>query len=300
MSLARRSARDSLRREPRQQPVAVLDINETNIIENNFVQEFRNAQRNLAINVANGQTGFANNGLPGQVALPSSIQRLERGDRSLRSPPLPAQNAAFITNLQQGEAGRLANTLAGNAANSGATYTCRCWQRPAGLRITRVRRAGQLSINFFQANPFAAGFRNKAAVNARLLTEKGVVGVRRPAAAVPPTLPQWSVDHGGQYIRQGSFPPLFISADFYAELPHPARQVAGMGTDRLRPAAHLPGVRHVRLPFGDGAATTSRMSRRTGAGRLGRVGNRPDAVRQAVPAGERTADAQPGKCGRHP
>ncbi len=30
------------------------------------------------------------------------------------------------------------------------------------------------------------------------------------------------------------------------------------------------------------------------------LGNRPDAVRQAVPAAERTADAQPGRCGRHP
>ena len=46
------------------------DLNETNIIENRFVDEFRNAQRNLQINLANQRTGFANNNLPGQVPLP--------------------------------------------------------------------------------------------------------------------------------------------------------------------------------------------------------------------------------------
>src|SRR5262249_42608793 len=46
------------------------NINEVNIFENGFVQEFKNAQKNLEINTANGRAGFANNGLPGQVPLP--------------------------------------------------------------------------------------------------------------------------------------------------------------------------------------------------------------------------------------
>src|SRR5215471_8636278 len=46
------------------------NVNEVNTVENGFANEFKNAQGNLAINQANGVAGFANNGLPGQVALP--------------------------------------------------------------------------------------------------------------------------------------------------------------------------------------------------------------------------------------
>jgi hypothetical protein len=46
------------------------NLNEINIFENGFLQEFKNAQSNLAINTAAGSTGFANQGRPGQVALP--------------------------------------------------------------------------------------------------------------------------------------------------------------------------------------------------------------------------------------
>ena len=84
-------------------------LNEVNIFENGFLQEFKNAQRNLAINVANARTGFANNGLPGQVPLP--IFEAAFGARGSQA-ALPAgsafTNAAFITNLQQGTAGALA------------------------------------------------------------------------------------------------------------------------------------------------------------------------------------------------
>ena len=39
-----------------------FNLNEVNIFENGFLQEFKNAQKNLAINVANGRTGFAQPG----------------------------------------------------------------------------------------------------------------------------------------------------------------------------------------------------------------------------------------------
>ncbi len=140
------------------------NINETNIIENNFVQEFRNAQRNLAINVANGQTGFANNGLPGQVALPIFETAFgPRGSQPALAATAGFNNATFITNLQQGEAGRLANTLAGNAANSGPTYTCRLVGNGLpGCASRGFNAPGAYPINFFQANPFAAGSSNNA------------------------------------------------------------------------------------------------------------------------------------------
>jgi hypothetical protein len=46
------------------------NINEVNIFENGFLQEFKNAQANLTINQANSKGNtFINNGLPGQFAL---------------------------------------------------------------------------------------------------------------------------------------------------------------------------------------------------------------------------------------
>jgi len=48
-----------------------IDYNEVNIFENGFLQEFKNAQNNLAINAANGfPNNFQFKGLPGQVPLP--------------------------------------------------------------------------------------------------------------------------------------------------------------------------------------------------------------------------------------
>jgi hypothetical protein len=131
------------------------NLNEVNVFENGFLQEFKNAQRNLAINVANGRTGFANGGLPGQVPLP--IFDAAFGARGSQ-PALPAgsgfTNAAFVTNLQQGTAGALANSLAGNSQ-----YLCRMIGSPfnpcarLGYDIS-----GPYPMNFFQVNPYAAGF----------------------------------------------------------------------------------------------------------------------------------------------
>ena len=130
------------------------NLNETNIIENNFLQEFRNAQRNLQLNSAAGLAGFANNGLPGQVPLP--IFETAFGPRG-SNPALPANsgfsNANFVTQLQQGQAGRIANTLAGTDL-----YLCRMVGNGVPACSTRGYNApGAYPINFFQANPIAAG-----------------------------------------------------------------------------------------------------------------------------------------------
>ena len=47
-----------------------FSLNEVNIFENGFLDEFKNARANLAINEAAGSTGFSNQGRPGQIALP--------------------------------------------------------------------------------------------------------------------------------------------------------------------------------------------------------------------------------------
>jgi hypothetical protein len=138
------------------------NINETNIIENGFVQEFRNAQRNLQINTANGRTGFANNGLPGQVALPIFEAAFgPRGSQPALAANAGFNNATFITQLRDGEAGQLANTLAGSGANA-FQYTCRLVGNGlAGCASRGYNAAGAYPINFFQANPIAAGQANR-------------------------------------------------------------------------------------------------------------------------------------------
>ena len=130
------------------------NLNETNIIENGFLQEFTNAQRNLAINLANGRTGFANQGLPGQVALP--LFDTAFGPRG-STPAVPSAsgytNGTFVTQLQQGQAGRLANTMAGDFR-----YLCpMVGNALPGCANRGYNAPGPYPINVFQANPFAAG-----------------------------------------------------------------------------------------------------------------------------------------------
>ena len=141
----------------------LYNLNETNIFENGFLQEFQAAQRNLTINLANGRTGFANNGLPGQAALPI----FDAAFGPLGGQPAVAANAGynnttFITQLQQGQAGRLANTMAGDFR-----YLCpMVGNALAGCASRGYNAAGRYPINFFQANPIAAGS------NVRLMTDE--------------------------------------------------------------------------------------------------------------------------------
>jgi hypothetical protein len=130
------------------------NLNEVNTIENGFVSEFKNAQQNLAINTANGLSGFGNNGLPGQVPLP--IFDAMFGARGSQ-PALPAAqgytNGTFINNLNLGEAGRLAQSLASNI-----NYACRLYGSTFGPCASRGYNApGPYPINFFYVNPFATG-----------------------------------------------------------------------------------------------------------------------------------------------
>ncbi len=105
------------------------DINELDFYSNNgaLVREFRNAQQNLTI----GRTSFANQGMPGQVALPT-FERLFTG--------LPAGsgfgNAGFLTNLRENQVGTMFDTV-----RRSNTY--------------RVNREANFPLNYFVANPFA-------------------------------------------------------------------------------------------------------------------------------------------------
>ena len=139
------------------------DLNEVNIFENGFLPEFVAAQQNLAINVANGRTGFANQGLAGQVPLPILEAAFgPRGSQPALASGSGFTSGTFITQLQQGQAGGMANTLAGTNL-----YLCRLVGNSLPACGTLgYDAAGVQPINFFQANPFAAG----SAV--RLLTDE--------------------------------------------------------------------------------------------------------------------------------
>jgi hypothetical protein len=80
-----------------------MDINEVNIFENGFLDEFTLAQNNLSINQAAGVSSFANRGLPGQVNLPI-----------MTASGVSFTNSTFINQLRNGQAGSFANTLATN------------------------------------------------------------------------------------------------------------------------------------------------------------------------------------------
>jgi hypothetical protein len=130
------------------------DLNEVNIIENGFREEFVKAQANLAINQANGRTGFANNGLPGQFPLPMFEAAFgARGSQAALNAAQGFANGTFVNLLNTGEAGGLANALAGSPL-----YLCRM----VGNAMSPCGRlgydaAGPYPINVFQVNPYAAG-----------------------------------------------------------------------------------------------------------------------------------------------
>ena len=129
------------------------DINEVNVFENGFLEEFRNAQRNLEINTAAGvANSFQNRGLPGQVPLPIFENAFgARGSQAALPSGSGFTNGTFITNLQQGVVGTLANSIAGNA-----NYVCRLYGNTFSPCVRLGYDApGPYPINMFYANPFA-------------------------------------------------------------------------------------------------------------------------------------------------
>jgi hypothetical protein len=114
------------------------DINEINIFENGFLQEFLNAQKNLA---ARGGTSFA----PGCAGcVPTPILDRFFGVAGTGGTPVAASSGyastTFISQLTANNVGNMASTLAFNPA----------------YRTNRESPAVGLPANFFVANPNAA------------------------------------------------------------------------------------------------------------------------------------------------
>jgi hypothetical protein len=125
------------------------NINEVNIFENGFLNEFKAAQANLSINQAHGVTSFADNGYSGQVALPILSQ-------AFISSPSDFSNADYIQMLNTGQVGSLASVL------TNVNYFCNLVStsfQPCspGANAGYTGPGGPYPINIFQANPYASG-----------------------------------------------------------------------------------------------------------------------------------------------
>ncbi len=114
-----------------------FNLNEVNIFENGFLQEFTAAQNNLAISLANGRgSNFRNQGLPGQVNLP--IFTASFGS----STSAQFGNSTFTQSLLQGQAGLAASLLGNTSAN---------------ILFQNNRVSAGLPANLFIVNPSVLG-----------------------------------------------------------------------------------------------------------------------------------------------
>jgi hypothetical protein len=127
--------------------------NETNILENGFLNEFVHAKANLDINRNNGKGAtFANSGLAGQFALPIFDAAFgANGTQPALAASSGYTSGGFITNLDQGAAGSLAQSL---AATSSETYFCRLVGSNLPACASRGYTKAGYPINFFRANPY--------------------------------------------------------------------------------------------------------------------------------------------------
>ena len=117
-----------------------VDYNEVNIFENGFLQEFLRAQRNLAINAANGSPNNFGNVNPGAGTVPLPIFSAFFVGASAAN---AFQNTNFISNLNNNNVGGIASTLAFSNI----------------YRTARENPANGIPANFFVANPNALAAR---------------------------------------------------------------------------------------------------------------------------------------------
>lgn len=125
------------------------NYNEVNIFENGFLDVFKAAQNNLALftkaNPNCGQSGqpacnYGNSGLAGQVSIPL-ITTAIGGSAA-------ATNTTALTQVQQGQAGALANSIATSASRMNNLIN-------AGLVPSVTLPDGSKVSNFFVMNPQA-------------------------------------------------------------------------------------------------------------------------------------------------
>jgi len=134
------------------------NLNEANIFENGFLPQFIQAQQNLTVNQANGKGNtFANNGLPGQAAMPIFAAAFgANGSFSALSASSGYTNSTFITDLQQGLAGTMAGSLASTTSTSPGYYCRLVGSNFAPCATAGFTSASSYPLNFWTPNPFAS------------------------------------------------------------------------------------------------------------------------------------------------
>jgi hypothetical protein len=167
-----------------------VNVNEVNVFENGFLQEFKNAQSNMSICAANAaactaaqatagvssanQTtaNFANWGLPGQVALPIMTGAFT-GSRTGAQTSSQFRSGTFVTDLSQtGAVGDFARRL--GAIGGTVPYFCNLVGAGFGPCANNLNYTGAgagYPINFFMANPFSDQSTTAGAAN--LMTDAG-------------------------------------------------------------------------------------------------------------------------------
>ncbi|HTV16666.1 MAG TPA: carboxypeptidase-like regulatory domain-containing protein [Acidobacteriaceae bacterium] len=124
-----------------------IDPDEINIFENKFLQDFKNAQANLA---AGGGTNFSSsNGNPTPI-IDAAFGGPSASDYS---------NQTFITYLNTGQAGAFASVLAG--INGTVPYFCNlvgAGFSPCPNNAGYSGAGAGYPINFFQSNPYTGGY----------------------------------------------------------------------------------------------------------------------------------------------
>ncbi len=147
------------------------NTNEVNIFENGFLDEFKQAQANLNAymlanpNCANdGTCSFANNGLTGQAPLPTMDAAFAgEGPGGPGIPLVDYNNGTFLNYLQTGQAGAFASSLSGISGTT--AYFCNLVGAAFAPCVNNAGYSGGAGankpINFFQANPFAAGYQTQ-------------------------------------------------------------------------------------------------------------------------------------------
>lgn len=141
-----------------------LNINEVNIFESGFLQQFKAAQANLTINQANGITSFADNGYPGQQPTPIFDAAFAGEPAGDTGQPFVdyGPNNPFIHELQFGQVGTMANQIA-SPFGFNANYFCNLipTSSMAGSacqnNLGYSGAGGSYPVNLFQANPYNAG-----------------------------------------------------------------------------------------------------------------------------------------------
>jgi hypothetical protein len=127
-----------------------IDTNEVNVFENGFLQQFKNAQANLA--TSGGKTF--------KGSLPTPVFDAAFAGESLGQYGNLADydNGQFTTALQNGQVGSVASTLSGISGTT--SYFCNLVGASFAPCVNNAGFAGGgagYPINYFQSNPYAAG-----------------------------------------------------------------------------------------------------------------------------------------------